>query len=271
MSKEVIEFYNALKEKGRLEMGLGKAEFYRTKEILSRIIPDKKQVIYDVGGGIGVYSAWLAEQGHEVHMFELAPAAVEYAVNNQTDNARFAAEAADARNINRPDESADVVLVMGPLYHLLDAADRIKVLKEAYRVLKKGGLVAATAITKYCNSIWSIDTYELMGDYLVQDKFHEMIGLELGKGIHYQLPEYPEFFIESFFHTPELLLKEAEEAGFRDVYLNAIESCIWLLPDMDRNWEDPRVRSGVLKIVHQIEKDMGVMGISPHYMAIGRK
>jgi len=91
-------------------------------------------------------------------MFELAPAAVEYAINNQTETAKFIAEEADARNINRANESADVVLIMGPLYHLIDREDRMKVLREAYRVLKKGGILVAVAITKYCNAIWSIDT-----------------------------------------------------------------------------------------------------------------
>jgi ubiquinone/menaquinone biosynthesis C-methylase UbiE len=271
MSKEVKDFYNLLKEKGRLEQGLGKVEFYRTKEILARLIPEKKQVIYDIGGGIGVYSAWLAEQGHEVHMFELASAAVEYAISNQTENARFIAEEADARYINRPDESADVVLLMGPLYHLIDTEDRLKVLREAYRLLKKGGILVAVAITRYCNAIWSIDIYGIEGNYLEESAFHKMVESELGKGVHYQPPEYPEFFIKSFFHSPELLKKEVEAAEFRETYQNAVESCIWLMPEMDKNWEIPELRSNILRIIHQIEKDTGVMGISPHFMVIGKK
>lgn len=271
MNNEVKEFYNLLKEKGRLENGLGKIEFYRTKETLSGLIPQKKQVIYDIGGGIGMYSAWLAEQGHEVHMFELAPAAVEYANCNQTENARFIAEEADARNIGRPDDSADVVLLMGPLYHLIDADDRLKVLREAHRVLKKGGILVAVAITKYCNAIWSIDTYGIEGNYLEEHVFHNMVESELGKGIHYQPPEYPEFFIKAFFHSPELLKKEVEDVGFVETYQNAIESCIWLMPDLDKNWEIPELRSNILKIIHQIEKDPNVMGISPHFMVIGKK
>jgi 2-polyprenyl-3-methyl-5-hydroxy-6-metoxy-1,4-benzoquinol methylase len=271
MNNEVKDFYNMVKEKGRLEKGLGKIEFYRTKEILSRLIPEKKQVIYDIGGGIGVYSAWLAEQGHEVHMFELAPAAVEYAINNQTETAKYIAEEADARNINRTNESADVVLLMGPLYHLTDAEDRIKVLREAYRVLKKGGILVAVAITKYCNAIWSIDTYGLEGNYLEESVFQKMVESELGKGVHYQPQEYPEFFIKSFFHSPELLQKEVEEAGFVDVFQNAIESCIWLMSDMDKNWEVPKIQNSTLQIIHQIENDTSVMGMSPHFMAIGKK
>ena len=79
--KEIFDFYNGGAEIGRLESGLGMVEFYRSKEIISRYI-DKACVVYDIGGGVGKYSEWLAENGHTVTMVELAPAAVEYAVKN---------------------------------------------------------------------------------------------------------------------------------------------------------------------------------------------
>lgn len=78
---EVLKFYNSGAEKGRLERGLGKVELYRTKEILKRYIKSTNNVIYDVGGGIGVYSSWLADMNNEVHLLELAPWAVEYNFN----------------------------------------------------------------------------------------------------------------------------------------------------------------------------------------------
>lgn len=78
---EVLKFYNSGAEKGRLERGLGKVELYRTKEILKRYIKSTNNVIYDVGGGIGVYSSWLADMNNEVHLLELATWAVEYNFN----------------------------------------------------------------------------------------------------------------------------------------------------------------------------------------------
>ena len=58
---EIYDFYNNGAEIGRLERGLGIVEFHRTKEILSRYI-DKGKVVYDIGGGIGMYAAWLAKK-----------------------------------------------------------------------------------------------------------------------------------------------------------------------------------------------------------------
>ena len=72
---EIYEFYNNGAEIGRLERGLGKVEFLRTKEILARYI-DKGKVVYDIGGGIGMYATWLAQKGNEVHLIELTKNAV---------------------------------------------------------------------------------------------------------------------------------------------------------------------------------------------------
>lgn len=58
----ILEFYENGVEKGRLERGLGKIELYRTKEILEKYIKSTDNVIYDIGGGIGVYSSWLAQK-----------------------------------------------------------------------------------------------------------------------------------------------------------------------------------------------------------------
>ena len=60
----VFDFYNSGAEIGRLERGLGVIEFYRSKEIISSYLTDAGKTICDVGGGIGRYSEWLAEQGH---------------------------------------------------------------------------------------------------------------------------------------------------------------------------------------------------------------
>ena len=119
---EVYEFYNSGAEIGRLERGLGVVEFWRSKEIISRYLNGRMK-IYDVGGGIGMYAEWLASAAHEVSLIELAPTAVDYAKEHMTNS--YEAEVGDARMINKPDNSADMVLLMGPLYHLLDKVEQM--------------------------------------------------------------------------------------------------------------------------------------------------
>ena len=61
----------------------------------------------------------------------------------------FEATVGDARDLAEPDESADAVLLLGPLYHLPARDDRMKALAEAHRVLRPGGFLAAAAISRY--------------------------------------------------------------------------------------------------------------------------
>ena len=75
--------------------------------------------IVDIGGATGVYSFWLASQGHEAHLLDLTPKHIEQArekaENTGVELAGY--HCADARELPFADESFDLALVMGPLYH----------------------------------------------------------------------------------------------------------------------------------------------------------
>lgn len=268
---EVFEFYNAGAEKGRLERGLGKVELYRTKEILKKYITDTNNIIYDIGGGIGIYSSWLTELKNEVHLLELAPSAIEYAVKNQNENNNFIAEVCDARNINRNDESADIVLLMGPLYHLQNRDDRLQVLSEAKRVLKKNGLLFSVGISKFSSTTWALSTYGKDNNLLDDNIFNTMIENELLSGIHIRPKEYPYFIAQAYFHTPLGLQKEIESVGFEIIEKYAIEGVIWFTPCLGEKWEDMNSRERLLNIVRNTENEEEIMGMSPHFMVVSRK
>lgn len=275
-SDEIYDFYNAGAEIGRLERGLGKVEFYRTKEILAHYLPldrsDSSKVIYDVGGGIGVYSRWLASYGHEVHLLELAENAVNYAKEHlMKDRITFTAETADALHLPRPDDSADVVLLMGPLYHLQKAEDRAAALREAYRVLKDGGLLMAAGISKYSSTTWALSVYREDNDYIDDPIFFDMLRGKLTTGHHNRPKEYPYLIAKSYFATPHSFVEEMEGAGFTVVNSHAVEGCIWFTPHLDEKWEDFDSRERLLEIVHLTEHDTEMMGMSPHFMVVGRK
>lgn len=268
---EVLEFYDCGAEKGRLERGLGKIELYRTKEILSKYITNTKNIIYDVGGGIGVYSSWLSKKDNELHLLELAPLAVRYAIENQSLYNTFVAEVCDARNINREDESADIVLLMGPLYHLQNKDDRIQVLKEAKRVLKKGGLLFAVGISKFSSTTWALSTYGESNNLLDDDIYTKMIEKELSTGVHIRPKEYPYFIAQSYFHTPLQLQNEIESVGFKTIQKHAIEGIIWFTPCLNDKWEDDNSKDRLLNIIRKTENEDEIMGMSPHFMVVSRK
>ncbi|MBO3446291.1 class I SAM-dependent methyltransferase [Clostridium sp. CCUG 7971] len=266
----VLEFYENGAENGRLKRGLGKIELHRTKEILNKYINNKNNIIYDVGGGIGVYSYWLAEKGNNVHLLELAHSAVKFAIENQS-KTTFIAEVCDARNLNRDDESADVVLLMGPLYHLQNKCDREQVLREAKRVLKKGGLLFSVGISKFSSTTWALSTYGKTNNFLDDTIYKNMIEKELISGVHTRPKEYPYFITQAYFHTPLELQKEIESIGFETIQKHAIEGLIWFTPCIEEKWEEEKSKEQLLNIVRLTDTEDSVMGMSPHFMIVSKK
>ncbi|MGL5440018.1 MAG: class I SAM-dependent methyltransferase [Filifactoraceae bacterium] len=266
----VLEFYENGAENGRLERGLGKIELHRTKEILNKYIKNKNNTIYDIGGGIGVYSSWLAEKGNTVHLLELAPSAVKTAIENQS-KTTFIAEVCDARNLDREDESADIVLLMGPLYHLQNKGDRAQVLKEAKRVLKKGGLLFSVGISKFSSTTWALSTYGKTNNFLDDAIYKNMIAKELLSGVHIRPKEYPYFLTQAYFHTPIELQNEIELIGFETIQKHAIEGLIWFTPSLDEKWKEEKSKEQLLNIVRLTDTEDSVMGMSPHFMIVSKK
>ncbi|MEE1025212.1 MAG: class I SAM-dependent methyltransferase [Acutalibacteraceae bacterium] len=267
---EVYEFYNNGAEISRLEHGLGIVEFCRSKEIISEYVKEQS-TIYDIGGGIGMYSSWLAENGHNVTLIELAPNAVDYAISHQQKNAKYYAEVGDARRIDKPDESADVVLLMGPMYHLQNKEDRRKVLSEANRVLKKGGLLFVAGISKFSSTTWALSVYGNGCDFIDDDIYFNMLREELGSGKHIRPKEYPYIIANAYFHTAEGMRKEISESGFEIAGSHAVEGCIWITPKLDEKWQDESSRNRLLEIVRMTEHEESMIGMSPHFMVVASK
>lgn len=267
---EIYDFYNAGAEIGRLERGLGIVEFYRTKEILSRYI-GSGQTIYDIGGGIGMYSAWLAKLGNEVHLIELADTAVEYAKANMMYDCSFVAEAGNALDVKRPDCSADAVLLMGPQYHLRKREDRLESLAESARVLKPGGLLIAAGISKFSSMTWALAVYGQKNNFLDDPVYFKMIEQEMTTGDHIRPKEYPAFISEAYFTTAAEMEYEIASAGLEVEKSIAVEGTIWFTPHLQEKWADEASRNRLLKILDITESEPEMMGMSPHFLTVARK
>jgi ubiquinone/menaquinone biosynthesis C-methylase UbiE len=180
-------------------------ERVRTQAVLARVLPPPPADVIDVGGGTGIYSAWLAEQGHRVLLLDAMPEHVEQAHALGT----FPAEVGDARALDRPDASADAVLLLGPLYHLTEPTDRATALAEVHRVLRPGGVLVAGAVS-YAASLLS----GIVQGWMDDPAFVEIIRCDLATGHHRNPSGDPRWFTTTFFHRPEQLRAEVEAAGF---------------------------------------------------------
>ena len=115
---EMLDYYATGRELDRLERGIGPLELARTKELVERYLPAPPAVVFDVGGGPGVYACWLARQGYEVHLVDAMPLHIDQARQAsaaQPDAPVATLEVGDARQMDWPDGCADAVMLHGPL------------------------------------------------------------------------------------------------------------------------------------------------------------
>src|SRR5262249_8914248 len=142
MDSDIEAFYNRGEEASRLDEGYFPLERERTREIVLRHLPAPPQSVLDVGGGAGAYALWLAGLGYEGHLVDPGAPHVQQAQAASSAQRRALASATvgDARRLDRPDAAFDAVLVLGPLYHLVARDDRLRALRESFRVLRPGGV-----------------------------------------------------------------------------------------------------------------------------------
>jgi ubiquinone/menaquinone biosynthesis C-methylase UbiE len=238
---EMYDFYQQkYNEDGR--MGRNPLEFLRCKEIILRYLDNENMEIADIGGATGAFSYWLTQMGHRVHLLDYVPLHIEQAKEN---GKKLALElqsctCGDARRLPYKDNQFDVVLEMGPLYHLQDEDDRMCCLSEAMRILKDGGTVLCEAISRYANLFEGFQR-----DFISDDKFVEILNENLENGKH--SPGDTPYFTTAFFHSPAVMVKELEKAGFKDISLIAVEGFAFAL-NVDSIFGDPVKRNCFLNI-----------------------
>ena len=153
---EIVAFYSRGLEIGRLSKGIGPLEYIRTQELIGRYFPPALAVVFDIGGGPGAYSLWLARLGYETHLVDAVPLHVEQAKEASQAQQEYplaSLEVGDARQLTWPADVADGVLLHGPLYHLLKRVDRLQALSETWRILKPGGVLLAVKISHYASTL----------------------------------------------------------------------------------------------------------------------
>lgn len=149
-------FYEAKDEDARLLTKRGNVEFQTTVRYIEKYLKRGMRVL-EIGAGTGRYSHYFARRGYAVDAVELIPHNVELFKEHTASGENVTVSQGDARDLSRyPDETFDITLSLGPMYHLYTAADKEKAMAEAIRVTKKGGLLFVAycmnepTIVQYC-------------------------------------------------------------------------------------------------------------------------
>ena len=254
-------------EADRLRDGAGWIEFARTQELVRRHLPVGSLHILDVGGAAGIHAEWLARDGHNVHLIDPMPRHIEEAREAAAvlDNP-FTSALGDARSLDQPDASADVVLLFGPLYHLTERDDRIQTWSEAWRVLRPGGLCFAAAVSRFASLFDG-----LVRGYLADPRFAAIVEQDLRSGQHRNPDDVPGWFTTAYFHHPDELEAESRDAGFEVEELYGVEGMAGWLHDDHPFLADPAHRETLLAAARATESEPSLRGLSAHILVVARK
>lgn len=265
--KEIEEHYQQSKESKRLSGDRGELERLRTQAILAQNLPLAPAEIFDIGGGAGIHAFHLARQGYQVHLFDPVDLHLEQARSfaDTSGVALSSIRQGDARRLDIQSDRADAVLLLGPLYHLVEHSDRQRALREARRVLKPKGVLFAAAISRFASLIDGLSS-----GFFRDTEFREIVAADLASGQHRNPMNHPAYFTTAYFHRPEELAAEVHDAGFGDVQVLAVEGPAWSAALFRDVWDDPAQRQNLMEFLSLIEREPSVQGASAHLMAVAR-
>lgn len=145
---EIINYYNNYDEEGRLKRKSHMPEYLITMKYIEKYLTPNSKIL-EIGAGTGRYSITLAERGYEVTAVELVPHNIK--IMKSKVKAKHNIKIYEGNACDLPfiaDNTYDIVLLLGPMYHLFTDEDKHKAISEALRVAKTGGIVYSA----YCNN-----------------------------------------------------------------------------------------------------------------------
>jgi SAM-dependent methyltransferase len=172
----------------------------------------------------------------------------------------------DARKLDVPSGTADAVLLLGPLYHLVEHSDRLLALREAWRILKPRGVLFAAAISRFASLIDGLSR-----GFFQDPEFRKIIADDFASGRHRNPTNHPDYFTTAYFHRPEELEAEVCESGFVRVRVLAVEGPVWSAAHFRQAWGDPSQRKELMEFLSLVEREPCIQGASAHLLALGHR
>jgi ubiquinone/menaquinone biosynthesis C-methylase UbiE len=267
-SEHVERAYDADPQREWARLERHRTEFAVTLRALHEHLPPPPARVLDCGGGPGRYASELARLGYEVTIFDLSAACLHLAREKAAaDGVTLAAyEHGTATDLSRfPGASFAAVLLLGPLYHLLEEDERRQALAEAYRVLRPGGVLFASFITRYAGLRWAAVNAPTWP--LENPELNELI-LVSGR----QPPRAEPGFVAYFAHPAEVV-PLCQGAGFAVVTVLGVEGVVSMI-EAGVNalsgaawdvWVDLNYRLAADPSIHGCNEHLLVIAVKPHW------
>ena len=173
----LTNFYSNYDEDGRLRSKHGLVEFLTTMRYIGKYLKPGMRIA-EIGAGTGRYSHSLAQDGYQVDAVELVDHNIRIFRENTMENEPVTIRQGNAMDLSFfSDETYDITLLLGPMYHLYTEEDQLRALTEAIRITKKGGVVFAA----YCNNDATMLQYCFGRDMIRVPRYQRLIDFETFK------------------------------------------------------------------------------------------
>lgn len=171
----IIEYYNNYDEDGRLLKKNRLPEYLTTMKYIEKYLTPNSKII-EIGAGTGRYSLELADRGYDITAVELVPHNIEIMKKKVKPNHNIKIYEGNACNLSFIEsDTYDIVLLLGPMYHLFTDEDKHRAISEAIRVAKRGGVIYAS----YCNNdtcmykmFYKKRTLDYLDSGLIKEDYH---------------------------------------------------------------------------------------------------
>jgi len=214
--KEIInDYYQNYDEENRLTRdNTHNIELYITQNYINKYLKEHDKIL-EIGAGTGRYSLSLASKGYDVTSVEYVKHNLDILKSKITKDMKITPILGDAINLKElEDNTYDLTLVLGPLYHLYDEKDIDSAISEAIRVTKKKGIIMIAYITSdsvFAN--WALD--------------HLLDGYPNDFDKNFKLVRYPEGIFASFYVSEfEEIMKKYLVTFLHDVATDGIAKLI---------------------------------------------
>ena len=160
----IEDYYNEYNEDARLLSRHGQVEYLTTMKYVRECLSSKSNpAVLEVGAGTGRYSVALAKEGYRVTAVDLVAHNLEILRAKLDGSEKITVTQGNALDLSfLADESFDLTMLLGPMYHLYTQEDKLRALSEAVRVTKKGGRI----LVAYCMNEATVIQFVFQGDNL---------------------------------------------------------------------------------------------------------
>ena len=262
---DIAEYYNRKPQEEHNRLVEHQLEYDLTWRFLEAYLPPSGEIL-EIGAGTGRYTLGLVQRGYIVTAVDISQSNLEanqqyLAETGSSDKAKFIL--GDARHLRRvPDKKFDAVLMMGPLYHLVEESDRQMALKEAFARLRPGGLIFSAFISRF--GIFGV-IIKIMPES-IEDQEQVRSVVERGR----DREGWPSGGFRAYFATVEEIIPFHEKIGFETIKLVGVEPAI-SADDESYNKLEGDKRRLWLDLLYEISDQPSTIGASQHLLYIGRK